>query len=283
MGESTAAGKRWLRTVRVVATGQPGLCEAVKEGLPSTIRILQVPTWMTNYCEDGDHCVLDLLRIAGPLDDPAAALRATRSATLWLLIGDFTVRSEWLRIPRQAQVRLLSCNRRERATGFPTLLSRLNAELAVPTGEQVYRLVMRSAPFLSTVSSLLLALYLNPWGIRRPRDLAHSTDSTIFALRSACHRAGFKRVEHFLIYARSLAVECLVRERTLSVAAARRRLGIDDTSNMRRQIARAYRGSADVFDALDQGHLGSMSEATRMHNGQRQSRPPWNTLAGEIS
>jgi hypothetical protein len=89
----------------------------------------------------------------------------------------------------------------------------------------------------------------HPWLVRRPRDLADLSHTSLRILKLDCLNLGFTRVEHFIVYVRAIAYEQLVA-RGLSARDARRISGFSDPSNMRRHLRRALRRSPDVLNRL---------------------------------
>ncbi|HEY3221441.1 MAG TPA: hypothetical protein VGJ80_11965 [Gemmatimonadales bacterium] len=119
-----------------------------------------------------------------------------------------------------------------------------------PSASRVADLVLSAEPALRSVQCLVEAVCLDPWSIRRPRDLAVRTRMSLAALRRQCTQAGFTRIEHFILCVRLLAYHELVATEHLPVRTARGLAGFDDPSNMRRHAHRAALRSPMVERAL---------------------------------
>jgi hypothetical protein len=89
------------------------------------------------------------------------------------------------------------------------------------------------------LEDLIEVLLNDPWGIRKPQDLATTLGIPINVLAVRCRHLGLKRLEHVLTLVRWLAFEQLIGPMGLDVKTALRLVGMRDRSNFRRQWRRA--------------------------------------------
>lgn len=82
----------------------------------------------------------------------------------------------------------------------------------------------------------------DPWGIRRPRDLAAAAGDTMQGLLARCRTVGFRRIEHFITMVRVIAIEQLCQD-GMPRCQACLLVGVADRANFRRQVQRAERSA----------------------------------------
>ena len=125
--------------------------------------------------------------------------------------------------------------------------------LGGPSGSELAKLVLAGGAVFRALEPLVEAVCSQPWRIRHPRDLAAAVEVPLTWLRRICCDAGFNRVEHFIVCVRVVAYEQLVVTGRMARSAARRRVGFDDPSNMRRHFSRALQRSPGIAVAIEGG------------------------------
>lgn len=127
-------------------------------------------------------------------------------------------------------------------------ISWLENVLIGPWAAEFERYLLEKEPVLESVSFVIATLLSHPWQVRHPRDLVAITDTSRYALKARSRAAGFRRVEHLLLHVRWRALGYLRTEKHMPSWRARLLVGIDDTSNFRRQLERGgiSRSSVDL-------------------------------------
>jgi len=189
----------------------------------------------------GDVVVVDLTNPHAAID-PRQLHPLLGCATLCLLPGNAPINPHWLDFASHPGVQILT-------RGWRDELLRL---IQGPGGDRIAALVIDAEPALDRLKPLVAALCLDPWSIRRPRDLAVRCRMSLGRLRRQCADVGFTRVEHFIICVRVLAYSELVASERLPIRIARELVGFNDPSNMRRHAHRAALRSPMVERALQQ-------------------------------
>jgi hypothetical protein len=193
----------------------------------------------------GDIVIIDLT-------DPHQSLEPLRvhhllgRATLCLLPGEAPINPQWLDLAAQPDVHVLAPTSRKTGDTVTEVFRLLKG----PSGSKVAELVLRAEPALRPVQDLVEAVCLDPWSVRRPRDLAVRCRKTLATIRRQCTDLGFTRIEHLIICVRLLAQTELVATERLPLSTARTLAGISDPSNMRRHAQRAAQRSPMVERAL---------------------------------
>lgn len=182
-----------------------------------------------------------------PSVEPGGLQALLARVTLCLLPGHALISPQWLDLAAQPGVHVLAARSRQTGDATVTELLRL---VEGPDGGRVADLVLSAEPALGPVHNLVKAVCLDPWSIRRPRDLAIRCRMSLPALKRQCVQVGFARIEHFIICVRLLAYEQLVVAEHLPTRIARARAGFTDPSNMRRHAHRAAQHSPMVERAL---------------------------------
>jgi hypothetical protein len=202
----------------------------------------------------GDLVVLDLADSPEPADPER--LRVLIGHThLYVVVGSNPIQPVWLALLASgAQARIpitiVECGPQERSGRYRVLVSRLLGRLRGPSGDELAQLVLQGERFFAPAEALVRMICRDPWGVRRPRDLAAAAGMSDDSLRGSCGNLGFTRVEHFMTAVRIVALELLVRERQSPLPLARRLVGISSPTNARRQLQRARRRSARAFRKL---------------------------------
>jgi len=237
--------------VCVLARGRGGLHAALSVALAQSAHVRPwgaVPP--LREVRAGDVLVVDLSDPPSCADPSTLEACLARGAGLCLVLGDSLVAPAWVEIARLPGVRILRCSFSHGHLGYGAVVAEVLERVRGPTGERIATLVLQSEPALGPVEYLVRAICLEPWCIRRPRDLARRCAISLAELRRRCAEIGFARVEHLMIYVRLVAYEQLIATACLSVATARLLAGFPDPSNMRRHARRAALRSPAVASAL---------------------------------
>lgn len=199
----------------------------------------------------GDVVVVDLTYPQPPVE-VRSLLALLGRATLCLVPSDSPISPNWLDIASQPGVHVLRGR-----TGDETVTQVLRM-VQGPSGGRIADLVLSAEPLLCSVKSLVEAVCVDPWSIRRPRDLALRCRMSLAALKRQCVSVGFARVEHCILCIRLLAYEQLVVVEHLPVRTARVLAGFGDPSNMRRHAHRAALRSPMIEHVLHQAPRDSV-------------------------
>jgi len=152
-----------------------------------------------------------------------------------------SVPAGWLEVARQPNVQLLLTS-----PGDKMDEARLRSTVLQVLERSVERAVAgalrRCGHRFETFQDLVRAVVADPWGIRRPRDLARVLGVSLPALRHMCEPLGLGRTDHVLTYIRWCAYEYLTVECHMSSARALEAVDVRDRSNFRRQVRRARAG-----------------------------------------
>lgn len=195
----------------------------------------------------GDQIVVDLTG-GEPRVRPDAVRLLAEAADIWLVTGVDLAPAPWVALARDPRVRLVSPG--SKPDGLLALVRDLGQQMRAPSGGEVARLVLHHTPLFEPVAPFVTAVCEQPWRVRRPCDLAAVTGVSRHRLLQTCRRLGFSRVEHFITAVRMVALSLLTAERGVTLAVARRSLGITDTSNARRQLERALHRSGAALRQL---------------------------------
>jgi hypothetical protein len=187
-----------------------------------------------------DLIVVDLLNSHFQVEAAAvAALSATNS--LIAISGAGVVDAAWLSLAAHGGIRIIRCNATSADSGFAPAVALVKGHLTGPAPSELCAAIMTRNPDLLRASDLIAAVCQDPWGIRRPVDLALAMVCSKASLHRRCEMLGFVRVEHLITSVRLLAYECLVNDFGRSKAVAHKLVGVNDLSNLRRQKLRANR------------------------------------------
>lgn len=203
----------------------------------------------------GDLIVVDLSDPPRWAEPDALEVLVNKGATLCLVLGDTLVAPSWVELARRPEVRVLRCGIGHGRLGYGAIVMDVLERVRATAGERMAALVLEAEPELRALASLVQAVCLEPWRIRRPRDLAQCCILSPAELRRRCAQRGFARVEHFMICVRLLAYEQLVAMAHLPASTARLLAGFTDPANMRRRTRRAARRSPPVAHALESLHV----------------------------
>jgi len=196
----------------------------------------------------GDFLVVDLLD-GGPTIQPPVLLPMLSRCKAVLVTGQKAVAPEWLALVQRGCVSLVRCDREEPSKGMEQCIAVVEREARGLPGEGLAILVLKRAPSLGCVDTCVKAICEHPWDTRHPTQLGQLCGIGLTALKRRCHELGFRRVEHFIIAVRLIALQ-VVQEYGFSFAAARRLVGLLDSSNTLRQVKRAAAGSPMAFDRV---------------------------------
>lgn len=178
------------------------------------------------------------------LADPPAHLRpkdllpVINRVDLWLVLGSRAVDPAWLEIVQYPRVNVTA--------SAAALGTQLADRLRGSSGMRIAELILHEEPLLQPLAAYVRAVCAQPWRIRRPRDLAVLTGESLRQVKARCQTQGFTRVEHFIVCVRAIGLEQITRHLGLTVAAARKLVGFQDPSNMRRHLGRALEHSPQV-------------------------------------
>lgn len=164
-----------LPAIHVVARSEKALRNAIRASLHSLARIR---CWGTTPHRRSigatDLILLDLCDLPADVH-PAAVGSLLESANLWLVAGGMPIEPEWLEIAQRPGVTVQICAVEERAHDFRPVITRLLAYLRGPSGMELAEMIVSAEPWLRPLQLLVRAACLNPWIVRRPRDLAMSS------------------------------------------------------------------------------------------------------------
>jgi len=168
---------------------------------------------------------------------------------VWLVVGVNPVDPGWVDRARHSRVQVIQVGTGADEHVFDALVTALLDRYRGPSWaiDAAHLLVLE--PGLRQLERYVAIVCAHPWLVRRPRDLADLSHTSLRILKLDCLNLGFTRVEHFIVYVRAIAYEQLVA-RGLSARDARRISGFSDPSNMRRHLRRALRRSPDVLNRL---------------------------------
>jgi hypothetical protein len=230
--------------VHVVSRHRGGLAASIEAAGGTSVCIRHWSTLPAGAGIDtGDVVVLDLV------DDPVEPARPhlvalTDRVVVIGAVGDAPVSGQWLTLRGGERIEFVYCDREARHSGYGPAIAALARHLGAPADEELACAVLRRAPELAPVSTLVQALCRNPWAIRRPVELAATAGLTRRSVANELNHIGFRRIEHFVTTVRSLMLEVLREEFGSRGRAALLRAGVDDSSNHRRQVIRAVRSTA---------------------------------------
>jgi hypothetical protein len=241
------------RVVHAVTALPSAVLAAVEKGFGGSVAIRHwdvVPP--LHAIPPGDLVVVDPTDFHRTRDVDRIRSLASR-AEVFLVVEEGPISASWLTLIERGEdvfLRVIRCGTDQRMKGYPSLVSMLAGRLRGLSGEEVARLVLEHEPFFEPVAPLVSAICRDPWGLRRPKELARAVGVAHRWLRESCRALGFTRVEHLMIAVRMVALELLVRERRLTLSIARRQVGISNPTNARGQLQRARRRSIRAFRQL---------------------------------
>jgi AraC-like DNA-binding protein len=245
-----------LPNLHVIAGSRTGLSSVLNVALA---QFTHLRFWRAapppDEVQSSDLIVVDLSDPPRWAEPNALGVLVNKGATLCLVLGDALVPPSWVELARRPEVRVLRCGIGHGRLGYGAIVMEVLERVRGPAGERIAALVLETEPELRAVESLVQAVCLEPWRIRRPRDLAKACAMSLAELKRHCVRIGFARVEHFMICVRLLAYERLVATAHLPASTARLLAGFTDPANMRRRTRRAARRSPPVAHALESLHV----------------------------
>jgi membrane fusion protein, multidrug efflux system len=233
--------------LHVVASRRSPLAAALQKGIGGRVRVrLYERGPPVSALDEDDVLVVDLDSLPPSLDVEYVDF-VVGKRDVWLVFGDRPVAPDWLAVAHHHGARLVHCDTAEPVDGYESVLVALQERIVGPRGEEITALVLAAEPVLAGFAPLVRAICCRPREMRRPADLAAAVDMTRAAVRRSLSPLGFRRVEHFITMVRYIAFEQLTSKRRVPIGVARRLTGIIDPSNLRRQLARARRGSRGVL------------------------------------
>jgi len=232
-----APGRR-TGTPQVVTYGT-GLTYAVRGMFGSATDVRRYTVFPPPYrVSAGNVVVVDLLETAPPIRSSQVDELA-RSASVLLVSGPGHIDGDWLQVLAQSRAHLIYCDGSARRGGFGPVLTAIGQRLGQLPREALAREIVAKQPSLLPLEDMVAVVCGDPWGIRRPRDLARACQTPLRAVVRRCRSAGFRRAEYVITAARSWLCEVLVGEHNAARRSANLLAGISDASNLRRQVARA--------------------------------------------
>lgn len=171
----------------------------------------------------------------------------------WVLVAERAIPVGWIRVLKAPVVHLLQIDPTDDRRGVRGLVQELLGRLQGPSTTELARAITAQVPILTELESLIELICRKPWTIRRPRDLAIARVASHASIRRECRNAGFVRIEHFIHSVRLLCLEQLVSRYRVPYVRALSLAGLEDPSNLRRQLKRAIQGSPVVRRVLAQG------------------------------
>ena len=196
-----------------------------------------------------DSIVVDLLD-GGPSIPCTSFTPLARRAHVWLVIGCTPVSPDWMEVAAQPGTHMIRCFHDPGRAHLDQLVVTLERQLRKPRVEELVSRLLEAEPRFLCAKQFVAAILAHPWEARHPMQLALLAGRPLADLKATCRALGFRRAEHFMVAIRLVAVDLLSAHRGLSVAAARELAGVADTSNFRRQLRRAARGSRDGIGRL---------------------------------
>lgn len=204
-------GSRWTDRLRVAQFGKGRALQPVVYHVNPVGLIIELPTVITPH---------DVLAFGLP--------------TLTIAHRGSSVGAQWLLVAQCPHVKVLLLR------GDPTDLTTLSDWIEV----QIFGLsgvvdrLISHAPKLAEARELIEIVLGSPKTVRRPADIAFRMGIPKSAVSMVARQVGFKRVEHFTTFVREGARRTILCSGGISQSVARHALGIEDTSNFRRQLRR---------------------------------------------
>jgi hypothetical protein len=234
-------------TVYVVCCSPPrrrALAGALRAGRdPPEVRELST----LRFPPETGHDALLVVDLRDPLDPRERQWtgQAAIAGVILIATSAQSVPAPWLEVARQPNVQLL-------LTPSPDSIDEAHFRGAVTRAlerniEHMVAAVRKCCgQEFDALQDVIRAVLTDPWGIRRPRDLARALGISPAQLRTRCGPVAGGRIDHVLAFIRLCACTFLAGECHIPVAAALEAVGVRDRSNFRRQVrrARAARGHA---------------------------------------
>ncbi|MGD2135758.1 MAG: hypothetical protein PVF27_06340 [Gemmatimonadales bacterium] len=213
---------------------------------PPSVRPLAA---LPSVTELGWGCVV-VVDLRDGLDAVAAAVNARAiGATAWVLIArsEQAVPAPWLEVAHEENVQLLFVPSDDALDE-----ARLRAAVAAVREHNERRVVAgvlrRCGDLFSGLDDVVRVVLHDPWGIRRPHQLASALHLSVSRLRRRCARVGVPRLEHVITLVRWCACEFLISDCGMRSARAQEAVGVHDRSNFRRQVRRAKAATTQGAD-----------------------------------
>ena len=223
------------------------LTDLVPRHLATHPRIRPVQSFNAFTPKPGQLLVVDLVNGKFQCDEIVERMSGIET---WLVTSQSHVHPSWLGYAMTRKVRLLS-DERGPGSWQKRFAVGIAAHLEDVGGAVLASAILASEPKLRPLSAEVGTICLHPWAIRRPADLARMCQTTIGRLRKHCEELGLPRVEHFITCVRLLGIAHLLKTGA-TVSEARRKTGVLDRRNFKRQMARV---SGDLLRRWDSARV----------------------------
>lgn len=203
-----------------------------------SVRVLAVPAALEAPPE-GAVLVLDLTGAMATVRPPAT--RMLRNGQVILAVGqDDAIPASWLDVVREPSVRVMRVRPHSEAI-HPRVAEALRTSLSGLRKELSRAVLLQLGSRLPDLEAAVQAIIDDPWGIRKPAELASAMSLSLDDLerRMASGATPVRRVEHAITLVRWLAFEHLTGQLGVRGKRALSMVGIRDRSNLRRQWRRA--------------------------------------------
>lgn len=247
--DSPKGRPRLQRTLHVVTGDRSPLGRAVKATIPPNV-LLSIfrDAGLSKGVEHGDLVIVDLTDSSTRISQ-VSLTNLIGSAETWLVASD-DLSSIALAALRPSHVRVFTVHPGN-LDGYRELMDKLSYRLSdVEEGAMLAMALIRRDGALGRVADLVTTICARPKDVRRPRDLSRMSGRELRDVRSLLVSLGFSRTEHFIIAVKMLALEQLIGLWDVPPSKARVLLGLEDSTNSRRQLRRAARGSPTVIARL---------------------------------
>ena len=194
----------------------------------------------------GDLVVVDLSDMGARVAVSDAGAWPAQVATV-LISGDEPVHPTWLSFASRRDVTVVGKSGGQSGDPYgPVASAVVEATRELSAGELARRL-LESYPGLAPAAQLVRAVCERPCAVRRPRDLGRDAGMNMGTVRTLARTVGFRRTEHLISVVREGLIEEIAGATGLPRMTCLRLAGVTDSSNHRRQLARARLGSQGAF------------------------------------
>jgi hypothetical protein len=186
---------------------------------------------------EGDIVVLDLLGRPPLRCQPVSRLPS--ACHVLAIFGDGPINGGWIKSGERARAKFVFCGGDDSRECLAPAIAAIARHLEGPATTDIVRAIVTRSPRLIPASAIVRAICEDVWRIRRPCDLANACGVPRQQLLDAAADIGFKRVEHLTTAVRQLMRTSLRTDFGTPGRLAWSMAGVRDTSNHRRQLARA--------------------------------------------
>jgi hypothetical protein len=176
--------------------------------------------------------------------------RALDYCDVWILVRSTGTLSCVMTALSRTNVRVMVCNLQERTAGCPAAIGDIARSLGNVVADDIVQYVIDGEPLLGGIKEIVEAICGDLIGVRRPRDVALACHVTLGKLREQAKGLGFSRIEHLIVCVRLIAFQQVQSRGGLTTSAAKRLVGWNDASNVRKQLGRAKAGSQEGVNHL---------------------------------